>query len=360
MERHAERVRLLLVRDRGLDRLRCRRRRRSRSDPRAARRTSRCSRSPAVGPAPATRGRGASSIAIVSRSASRSRLMTTTGSEGETWRSRPSRAPAGTSSSSSVRLAGTHPRRRMSSVNDVMVSSCAIFGSLTNVPAPRRRTSKPSRTSSSSAARTVSRETPRSVLSWRSEGIASPTPSRSIRSSTWLARLALLGHGSRASGPPSASAAARRPLRRLPSEALARSRRSKKWNREGSTASAGGAARARCPGIDARGEERARVREQRRSSSPSACASTATCAASTRKKTARPRRAPRDLDLDARRGSAGARARRPRTPRAGCPRITSLTPVTGRRPRREGRGAAEARPRRPRPSPRRGSSRGIR
>jgi hypothetical protein len=37
-------------------------------------------------------------------------------------------------------LAGFIPRRRMSSVNEVMVSSCAIFGSLTNVPEPRRRT----------------------------------------------------------------------------------------------------------------------------------------------------------------------------------------------------------------------------
>ena len=91
---------------------------------------------------------------------------------------------AGTISSESVRLAGLMPRRRTSSVKDVIVSSCAIFGSLTNVPEPRLRTRKPSRTRSSSAARTVSRETPRSALSWRSDGIASPTSSRSIRSST--------------------------------------------------------------------------------------------------------------------------------------------------------------------------------
>ena len=77
---------------------------------------------------------------------------------------RPRRAPAGTTSSASVRLAGTIPRRRMSSVNEVIVSSCAIFGSLTNVPAPRRRTRWPSRTRSSSAARTVSRDMPRSAL----------------------------------------------------------------------------------------------------------------------------------------------------------------------------------------------------
>ena len=85
------------------------------------------------------------------------------------------------------------PRRRMSSVNEVIVSSWAIFGSLTNVPLPRRRTSRPSRTRSSSAARTVSRETPRSALSCRSDGIASPTASCSIRSSTRCARLGLLG-----------------------------------------------------------------------------------------------------------------------------------------------------------------------
>ena len=35
---------------------------------------------------------------------------------------------------------GTIPRRRMSSVNEVIVSSWAIFGSLTNVPLPRLRT----------------------------------------------------------------------------------------------------------------------------------------------------------------------------------------------------------------------------
>src|SRR5688572_9134697 len=121
---------------------------------------------------------------MVSWSASRSRLMITTGSEGETCRSLPRWAPAGVTWRSSVRLPGTIPRRRMSSVNEVMVSSCAIFGSLTNVPLPWRRTRSPSRTSSSSAARTVSLETPSSDVSWRSEGIACPTPSCSIRSRT--------------------------------------------------------------------------------------------------------------------------------------------------------------------------------
>ena len=83
-----------------------------------------------------------------------------------------------------MRLPGTMPRRTMSSVKEVIVSSWAIFGSLTNVPLPCRRMSMPSRTRSSSAARTVRRETPRSVHSWRSDGIAAPTSSCSIRSRT--------------------------------------------------------------------------------------------------------------------------------------------------------------------------------
>ena len=124
------------------------------------------------------------SIAIVSPSARRSRFATIVGSEGETLRKRPSLAPAATVFSSIVRLVGRMPRRRMSSVNEVIVSSWAIFGSLTKVPLPRRRIRCPSRTSSSRAARTVRRETPKSTLSCRSEGIDSPIESRSISSST--------------------------------------------------------------------------------------------------------------------------------------------------------------------------------
>src|SRR5207247_10598 len=66
----------------------------------------------------------------------------------------------------------------------VIVISLATFGSATKVPAPRRRSRYPSRTSSSSAARTVRRETPRSPASCRSDGIESPTSRLSIRSST--------------------------------------------------------------------------------------------------------------------------------------------------------------------------------
>ena len=40
----------------------------------------------------------------------------------------------------SVRLPGTRPRRRMSSLNEVIVSSWDIFGCWTYVPLPRRRT----------------------------------------------------------------------------------------------------------------------------------------------------------------------------------------------------------------------------
>ncbi len=72
----------------------------------------------------------------------------------------------------------------MSSLNDVIVMPFATFGSATKVPEPRRRVSRPSRTSSSSAARRVSREMPSAWLSTRSEGIASPTSSVSISSST--------------------------------------------------------------------------------------------------------------------------------------------------------------------------------
>ncbi len=68
------------------------------------------------------------SIAIVSPSASRSRLTTTICSPGETFRNRPRRAPASCVFIESVRLPGTIPRRRMSSLNEVMVSSWEIFG----------------------------------------------------------------------------------------------------------------------------------------------------------------------------------------------------------------------------------------
>src|SRR5690242_18161127 len=82
------------------------------------------------------------------------------------------------------RVPGVMLRRRMSSVNEVSPICWAIFGSETNEPLPRRRTMRPSRASSSSAARSVRRDTPRSPASRRSGGIGSPTASCSMSSST--------------------------------------------------------------------------------------------------------------------------------------------------------------------------------
>ena len=102
MQRHAERLRLLLVRDRGLDRLRT-----ADDDdpvPVAEQLVERALLEIARREAGDSASRTCSvSIAIVSSSASRSRFATTIGSDGETWRKRPRRAPAGTVSSS-VRL----------------------------------------------------------------------------------------------------------------------------------------------------------------------------------------------------------------------------------------------------------------
>ena len=64
-------------------------------------------------------------------------MTTTIGSEGETCRIRPNHGPAEVVLEVERPAAGTIPRRRMSSVNEVMVSSWAIFGSLTKVPLPR-------------------------------------------------------------------------------------------------------------------------------------------------------------------------------------------------------------------------------
>ena len=184
MKRHPERIGLVLVRDGGLDRLEAAEisiPNRPCKDPR---RTTAARDRPAESPGTSDSRTCRVSIAIVSWSASRIRLMITTGSEGETCSRRPRCAPAGVTRKSRVRLPGTMPRRCMSSVKEVIVSSWAILGSLTNVPLPCRRTSIPSRTRSSRAALTVRRETPRSTQSCRSDGIASPTPSCSIRSST--------------------------------------------------------------------------------------------------------------------------------------------------------------------------------
>ena len=176
MQRHAERLRLLLVGHRRLDRLHPA----GDHDPVALLQqlVERLLLEIGRGEARDQRLRTCSvSIAIDSRSASRRRWRrrsAPTARRGENGRG--GRRP-GRSRSPSVVLPGSIPRRRMSSVKEVIVSSWAIFGSLTKVPEPRRRIRYPSRTRSSRAARTVRRETPRSALSWRSDGIASPTPS---------------------------------------------------------------------------------------------------------------------------------------------------------------------------------------
>ena len=126
-----------------------------------------------------------SSIAIGSPSASRRRLTATHRLRRRDVEDAPE--PCARRRSRADRACGcpgVSPRARMSSLNDVMSMPLATFGSATNVPAPRRRTRYPSRTSSSSAARTVRRETPRSMPSCRSDGIESPTLSGSISSST--------------------------------------------------------------------------------------------------------------------------------------------------------------------------------
>ena len=134
------------------------------------------------------------SIAMLSPSASRRRLATT----------RAPRARGAAGARAALRQAdaqlegrledGRIPLRRMSSVKDVIVSSWAIFGSPTNVPEPRRRTTYPSRARSSSAARSVNRDTPRSALSWRSEGIACADIELLDEVEHEVTRLALLRH----------------------------------------------------------------------------------------------------------------------------------------------------------------------
>ncbi len=241
----------------------------------------------------------------------------------------------------------------MSSVNEVIVSSWAIFGSLTNVPLPCRRTRSPSRTRSSSAARTVRRDTPSSPTSWRSDGIASPTPSCSIRSSTLAPRLALLRHGplhvtrlargvlprgtSRCSwsrpllGGPTA-AARRTAARRLRRASAEPSSASKKWNRAGSTASSSVSPwRASDARVDAGREERRLVREQRRvlvSRRRGRPAAAVRVDPETRR--ACRRRAPRARPpcTSSRGRPLGGEARRPRTPPGRMP-STTRPPLPG-------------------------------
>ena len=189
MERHAERLRLLLVRHRRLDRLHAA----GELDAvrsRAARRTTLRRGPPRSAPARATadvqrldRHRLAVGEPQPLRDHDRLRRR-------DVQRATEMRAGHRRRVTDERPAAGAHPTPRMSSLNDVIVSSCAIFGSRTKVPAPRRRASKPSRTRSSSAARTVRRDTPRSTHSCRSDGIACrrrpPSSNSRTRSRVWL------------------------------------------------------------------------------------------------------------------------------------------------------------------------------
>ena len=111
-------VRLLLVRHRRLDGLRAADDRDPVAAARAGRRTSSPRGRRRSGPGTSDARACSSSIAIGSPSARRRRLTERIGSDGETWRMRPRRAPAGIVRRSSVRLAGVSPRARMSSLNE--------------------------------------------------------------------------------------------------------------------------------------------------------------------------------------------------------------------------------------------------
>ncbi len=80
---------------------------------------------------------------------------------------------------------GVSPRRRMSSPNDVAMSGCATAGRRTNVPAPWRRSTIRRAISSSSALRTVARDTPNRTESSRSPGNMAPGPRSAQSAATW-------------------------------------------------------------------------------------------------------------------------------------------------------------------------------
>ena len=89
-------------------------------------------------------------------------------------------------------LRGVRPRARMSSENDVSMAKFLSTRAETKLPAPCRRTNKPSATNPSSALRTVMRDTAKSAARSRSEGSASSGPRirlsmalRSARCSSW-------------------------------------------------------------------------------------------------------------------------------------------------------------------------------
>ena len=267
---------------------------------------------------------------------------------------------------------------RMSSVKEVIVSSWAIFGSLTNVPLPWRRTSMPSRTRSSSAARTVRRETPRSCaqLALGRDRVADAELLDQVEHA--VARLALLRDVGRLVPLAVFSLVAIVVLvintsyagRGAASAAIGASQQERCAARRVEEMEAGGVDcerrrdPRRAPGCAGRpgGEERS---SRRRAGSRRLLARDrlgGDAGASTRKNACVS--APSSsthLDVDARRAAAPRlRVRRPRTPRAGCRarRGERLRPGAGRH--RAARGSRRTRPRRPRSTPRRGSSRASR
>ena len=90
----------------------------------------------------------------------------------------------GRSSSTRIRrVAGTRPRRRMSSENDARCRLVCTRGRATKVPLPWIFSSSPPTTRLSMALRTVARETSYVVMSSRSEGIEAPGPRSRVASS---------------------------------------------------------------------------------------------------------------------------------------------------------------------------------
>ena len=147
-----------------------------------------CSRSPSSSSGWKRTGSWVTSRHIGSPSASRSRSIHSTSESGG------SASAAATSSLALVRVKpssradGRSPRDRMSSVNEVSRGPIATVGRRVNVPRPRTRSSLPSRSSSSSACRSVIRLTPNRSASSRSDGIRSPPGVRrsSSRSASWI------------------------------------------------------------------------------------------------------------------------------------------------------------------------------
>ncbi len=124
------------------------------------------------------------STAIASPLPKRRRVNRMTGWPTSTWSRSAIVVSAETCSNSTTRLPATRPRAAMSWVKLVRPRTRANGRGTTYVPDPWRRSTRPSATSASIAARTVIRATPQRRLSSRSLGRRSPTwaPATSSRS----------------------------------------------------------------------------------------------------------------------------------------------------------------------------------